>query len=150
MPAAISRASGIAAHAVITISVGRSGATIAHYPKPYVALMDGIVMGGVGESARGSHRIVTERALAAMPEVSIGFLPDVGGTWILSRASGWPGEFLAMTATRMGPANAIRAGFADHFIPADAIGDLVPALTGNDIDALEGPGREPPPGILGR
>ncbi len=124
-------------------------AMTAHYPKPYVALMDGIVMGGgVGVSAHGSHRIVTERTLVAMPEVSIGFLPDVGGNWILSRAPGRLGEYLAMTATRLGPADAIRAGFADHFIPADAIGDLVPALAGNGIDSLGGFGREPPAGVL--
>lgn len=127
----------------------RLDALIAHYPKPYVALMDGIVMGGgVGVSAHGSHRIVTERTLVAMPEVSIGFLPDVGGTRILSRAPGRLGEYLAMTATRLGPGDAIRAGFADHFVPADAIGDLVPALAGNGIDALGGFGREPPAGVL--
>ncbi|MFE3287601.1 enoyl-CoA hydratase/isomerase family protein, partial [Streptomyces sp. NPDC059233] len=67
----------------------RLNAHIARYPKPYVALMDGIVMGGgVGVSAHGSVRVVTERSRVAMPETGIGFVPDVGGTWLLGRAPG--------------------------------------------------------------
>ncbi len=129
----------------------RLDAMIARYPKSCVALMDGIVMGGgVGVSAHGSHRVVTERSVVAMPEVSIGFLPDVGGTWILARAPGRLGEYLAMTAQRMGPADAIHAGFADGFIPAGDIGDAARVLTAGGPAALREMFREPPPGNLAR
>lgn len=107
----------------------RLNAYIARYPKPYIALMDGIVMGGgVGLSAHGSNRIVTERSMIAMPECSIGLIPDVGGTFILSRAPGRLGEFLGLTSTRMGAADAILAGFADSFVPAERLSDLTMAL----------------------
>ena len=76
----------------------RLNARIARYPKPYVALMDGIVMGGgVGVSAHGSVRVVTERSRVAMPETGIGFVPDVGGTYLLGRAPGELGTPLALT-----------------------------------------------------
>jgi len=115
----------------------RLNAKIARYPKPYVALMRGIVMGGgVGLSAHGSHRIVTESSLVAMPEVSIGFLPDVGGTWLLSRAPGHLGEYLGLTAARMGPADAIHAGFADAFIPEARLGDAVALLCERPVGDL--------------
>ena len=69
---------------------------IANYPKPYVALMDGICIGGgVGIAAHGSHRIVTERSIVAMPETLIGFIPDVGGSWLLAHAPGHAGEYMA-------------------------------------------------------
>jgi enoyl-CoA hydratase len=107
----------------------RLNALINAYPKPYVAIMDGIVMGGgVGISAHGSHRIVTERTSVTMPEASIGFLPDVGGTWLLSRAPGRSGFYLGLTATRMSPGDAIHAGFADSFVPKERLADLVRAL----------------------
>ena len=122
---------------------------IARYPKPFVALMDGIVMGGgVGVSAHGSHRIVTERTVVAMPEVSIGFLPDVGGTWILSRAPGRLGEYLAMTATRLGPADAIAAGFADRFMTSDRLPELVGRLETEGTACVDGLAGEPPGGLL--
>lgn len=122
---------------------------IARYPKPFVALMDGIVMGGgVGVSAHGSHRIVTERSVVAMPEVSIGFLPDVGGTWILSRAPGRLGEYLAMTATRLGPADAIVAGFADRFMASDRLPELVRRLETDGTDSVDRLAAEPPGGLL--
>lgn len=98
----------------------RLNAKIVAYPKPYVALMDGIVMGGgVGISAHGSHRIVTERTMLAMPECAIGLVPDVGGTHILARAPGFLGEYLGLTGTRLGAADAILAGFADMFIASE-------------------------------
>jgi len=123
---------------------------VARYPKPFVALMDGIVMGGgVGVSAHGSHRIVTERSVVAMPEVSIGFLPDVGGTWILSRAPGRLGEYLAMTATRLGPADAIDAGFADRFMPSGALRETVRRLETHGTSAVDCLARTPPAGVLG-
>ena len=122
---------------------------IARYPKPFVALMDGIVMGGgVGVSAHGSHRIVTERTVVAMPEVSIGFLPDVGGTWILSRAPGRLGEYLAMTATRLGPADAIDAGFADRFMSSDCLPELARRLTTRGTGAIDCLAGTPPAGVL--
>lgn len=107
----------------------RVNAKIANYPKPYAALMDGIVMGGgIGVSGHGSHRIVTERTMAAMPECGIGLVPDVGGTWLLSRAPGRAGEYLGLTGARMSAADAIHAGFADAFVPSDVLGDLAAKL----------------------
>jgi enoyl-CoA hydratase/carnithine racemase len=124
---------------------------IRFYPKPYVALIDGIDMGGgVGVSSHGSHRIVTGNSLIAMPEVSIGFIPDVGGTWLLSRAPGETGRFLGMTASRMKAADAIFAGFADHMTSREAIPQIVEALvSGNNPDEVCGEhARRPEPGVL--
>lgn len=107
----------------------RLNATIARYPKPYVALMDGFCFGGgVGLSAHGSQRIVTERSAIGMPETAIGFVPDVGGSWLLARAPGHAGEYMAATAYRMSAADAIHAGFADAMIIAQDIPALVAAL----------------------
>ena len=98
----------------------RLNALIARYPKPYIALMQGFTMGGgVGISCHGSHRIVGETSQIAMPECGIGLVPDVGGSYILSRAPGFLGEYLGLTADRMGPKDAIEVGFADYFIPQD-------------------------------
>lgn len=105
-------------------------AAIASYPKPYVALMDGIVMGGgVGVSAHGSHRIVTERTSIAMPETAIGLIPDVGGTFLLSRSPDDLGVYLGLTGTAMGASDAIHAGFADHFVKTEQVEDLISELT---------------------
>ncbi|MFE0151564.1 enoyl-CoA hydratase/isomerase family protein [Nonomuraea sp. NPDC059007] len=94
-------------------------ARIARYGKPYVALMDGLVMGGgVGVSAHGSVRVVTERTRLAMPETGIGLIPDVGGTFLLSRAPGDIGLHLALTGTTIGAGDAIACGLADHFVPS--------------------------------
>ncbi|AYJ50677.1 enoyl-CoA hydratase/isomerase family protein [Rhodococcus sp. P1Y] len=94
-------------------------AAIARFPKPYVAIMDGVVMGGgVGLSAHANTRIVTERSKIAMPEVGIGFIPDVGGTYLLSRAPGELGTHLGLTTARMDAGDAIAAGFADHYMPS--------------------------------
>ena len=83
-------------------------ARISTYPKPYVALMDGIVLGGgVGISAHARHRVVTERTKLGMPETGIGFIPDVGGTYLLSRAPGELGTHAALTATMMTGADAL-------------------------------------------
>ncbi|MFE1874199.1 enoyl-CoA hydratase/isomerase family protein [Streptomyces sp. NPDC059496] len=107
----------------------RLNARIARYPKPYVALMDGITMGGgVGVSAHGSVRIVTERSRVAMPETGIGFVPDVGGTYLLGRAPGELGTHLALTGTPVGAADALLCGLADHFVPADRLPELTAAL----------------------
>src|SRR6185312_15877390 len=104
-------------------------AAIARYPKPIVALMDGIVMGGgVGLSAHASYRLVTERSLVAMPEVGIGFVPDVGGTYLLARAPGELGTHAALTASRLGPSDAILCGLADRFIESGRLASVPEAL----------------------
>ncbi|GAB2702219.1 enoyl-CoA hydratase/isomerase family protein [Nocardia thraciensis] len=104
-------------------------AYISRYPKPYVVVMDGIVMGGgVGLSGHGSHRIVTERSKVGMPETGIGFIPDVGGTYLLSRTPGEIGAHVALTTARMSAGDAIAAGFADYFVPSDQIPALLEAL----------------------
>ncbi len=96
----------------------RMNLLLAGYPKPIVSFMHGFVMGGgVGYGCHVAHRIVGESTQMAMPECGIGLIPDVGGTWLLSRAPGQTGVYLALTAARMGPGDAIHAGFADHFIP---------------------------------
>ena len=100
-------------------------ARIARYPKPIVAVMHGVTMGGgIGLGAHASHRIVTERSVLAMPEVKIGFAPDVGGTFLLSRAPGALGLHLALTGGRAGPADAILCGLADRHVPSDRLHDL--------------------------
>ncbi|MDX5453276.1 MAG: enoyl-CoA hydratase/isomerase family protein [Rhodococcus sp. (in: high G+C Gram-positive bacteria)] len=110
-------------------------AAIGRYPKPYIAIMDGIVMGGgVGISAHGNVRIVTERSTIAMPEVGIGFVPDVGGTRLLSRAPGELGTHLALTTGRMKAGDAIALGFADHFVPSEALDKFVAALESGTVD----------------
>ena len=102
---------------------------IRHYPKPVVALMDGIVLGGgVGLTGHGSHRIVTERALIAMPECAIGLVPDVGASLILATAPGRLGEYLGLTGFRLGAADAILAGFADVAVASDRLPELVARL----------------------
>jgi len=88
------------------------------YPKPVVSFLNGFVMGGgVGYGCHIRHRIVGESTQMAMPECGIGLIPDVGGTWLLARAPGQMGLYLALTAARMGPGDAIHAGFADAFVP---------------------------------
>ena len=104
-------------------------ALIDGYPKPYVAFMDGVVLGGgVGVSAHGSFRVVTERTRLGMPETGIGFVPDVGGTFLLSRAPGELGTHLALTAGSVTGADAIALGLADHFVTSDRLADLAVAL----------------------
>jgi enoyl-CoA hydratase len=102
---------------------------IARYPKPVIALMDGVVMGGgVGLSAHASHRIVTERSSVAMPEVAIGYFPDVGACFVLARAPGFTGTYLALTGARAAAADAIYCGLADLHIPAARLSELPAAL----------------------
>ncbi|MEV6360772.1 enoyl-CoA hydratase/isomerase family protein [Nocardia asteroides] len=121
-------------------------ALIGGYAKPYVVIMDGIVMGGgVGLSGHGSHRIVTERSRIGMPEVGIGFVPDVGGTYLLSRAPGELGTHVALTTARMSAGDAIAAGFADHYVPSAALPDLLDALRTTDVDAAIARVAEPAP-----
>jgi enoyl-CoA hydratase len=105
--------------------------TISRYPKPYVALMDGIVMGGgVGIAAHGKHRVVTERTRLAMPETGIGYFPDVGATWLLPRAPGETGTWMGLTGLEISAADAIHAGLADACLPSEKLGALLEALGG--------------------
>jgi enoyl-CoA hydratase/carnithine racemase len=107
----------------------RLNAKIANLAIPYVAVMDGITMGGgVGISVHGSDRIVTERSMIAMPECGIGLVPDVGGSMTLSRAPGHLGEFLAMTGYRMGPGDAVLAGFGDVQVASSDLPALITRL----------------------
>jgi enoyl-CoA hydratase len=116
----------------------RLNAKIARLPKPYVVLAQGFVMGGgVGIFSHGSHRVVTDSTRVAMPECGIGLVPDVGGSWLLARAPGFLGEFLGLTGTRMGPADALLAGFADAHVPLEGLPGLVRALLANpDPDSV--------------
>src|SRR5438477_3862735 len=105
-------------------------ARIAKFAKPYVAFMDGIVMGGgVGLSAHGRHRVVTERTKLAMPEVGLGFFPDVGGTWLLSRSPGEIGIYFGLTGQTMNGPDAIYARFADAVVPSAKLASLREELT---------------------
>jgi enoyl-CoA hydratase len=128
----------------------RLNARIARFPKPIVAIMDGIVMGGgVGISAHASHRVVTERSMVAMPEVGIGFAPDVGGTWLLARAPGEVGTHLALTAGRVGAADAIYCGLADHHILSSELDRLVRGLRWDDApEVIAGLASTPAEGRL--
>ena len=102
---------------------------IAEYPKPVVAVADGITMGGgIGLAGHAAIRIVTERSRLAMPETRIGFTPDVGGTYLLGRAPGRLGEFLGLTGGTMSAADAVYAGFADHYVPSQHLEELREAL----------------------
>ncbi|KIC42607.1 enoyl-CoA hydratase [Ruegeria sp. ANG-R] len=112
----------------------RLNALIFEYPKPVISFLQGFTMGGgVGVGCHGSHRVVGESSKIAMPECSIGLVPDVGGSLMLALAPGRLGEYLGTTGYRMGPGDAIHAGFADHFIPQDRWPEL--------IDLLEASGR---------
>lgn len=127
-------------------------AQIGRFAKPYVALMDGIVMGGgVGVSAHGNVRVVTDTTKMAMPEVGIGFVPDVGGQLILSRAPGRLGYHAALTGANFDGADAIAMGFADHYVPHDRLADFKSAIVADGIDAaLAAHATEPPPSNLVR
>ncbi|GAA4158077.1 enoyl-CoA hydratase/isomerase family protein [Gryllotalpicola daejeonensis] len=124
---------------------------IANYPKPFVAVMDGVTLGGgVGLSAHAAIRVVTERSKVGMPETSIGYIPDVGGTWLLAHAPGELGTYLGLTASTIGAADAILAGFADHYVPSERLSALIEDLETGDADAAVTRHAEtPPPGTLG-
>jgi enoyl-CoA hydratase len=110
----------------------RLNLAIKTYPKPYLSLIDGIVMGGgVGISLHGGYRIAGERYLFAMPEVGIGFFPDVGATFALPRLPHGAGIWLALTGDRVGPAGALGFGLATHAVPSARFAELAHALTGH-------------------
>jgi len=108
---------------------------IATYPKPYIALIDGICMGGgIGVSVHAPYRVATERAAFAMPETAIGFFPDIGATFFLPRLPGELGTYLGLTGLRMQGGDAVHAGLATHFVPRENLAALSRAL------AADGPG----------
>lgn len=127
---------------------------IARYPKPIIAVMDGLVMGGgVGLSTHASHRVVTERSAVAMPEVGIGYFPDVGASFLLARSPGCSGTYIALTGDRIGAADAIYCGLADIHIAAARLPELAAALadcrSAEDVQArLNAVSAAPPPGRL--
>jgi enoyl-CoA hydratase/carnithine racemase len=103
----------------------RMNAALKAFPKPVLAIMDGVTMGGgVGLSVHGSHRIATERTLFAMPETGIGLFPDVGGGWFLPRLSGYLGTWLALTGARLKGADVAAARIATHFLPSELVTNL--------------------------
>ena len=109
------------------------------YPKPVIAVMDGITMGGgVGLSAPARYRLATERTTFAMPETGIGLFPDVGGGWFLPRLPGRIGLWLALTGARIKAADCLHAGLATHHVPSERLPELKAALAENpsDIEAL--------------
>ena len=110
---------------------------ISSYPKPYIALIDGICMGGgIGVSVHGPYRVATEHAMFAMPETAIGFFPDIGGTFFLPRLPGQLGVYLGLTGLRTTGADAVHAGFATHFVSRAQLPALSAALAENGASAL--------------
>jgi enoyl-CoA hydratase len=129
----------------------RLNALIKRYPKPYISLIDGIVMGGgVGVSLHGSHRVAGERYLFAMPEVGIGFFPDVGATYALPRLPGETGMYIALTGERIRRADAVMLGLATHAMDSSRIGAAKDALIGGAPveDALKATAVDPGPAPL--
>ncbi|UQX10472.1 enoyl-CoA hydratase/isomerase family protein [Candidatus Mycobacterium methanotrophicum] len=125
-------------------------AQIGRFGKPYVSLMDGIVMGGgVGVGAHANTRVVTDRSKMAMPEVGIGFIPDVGGAYLLSRAPGSLGLHAALTGAPFSGTDAIALGFADHFVPHDKLDALRQVIVAEGVErAVAAHAVEPPPSNL--
>jgi enoyl-CoA hydratase len=126
------------------------------FPKPYLALINGVAMGGgLGLSIHGSHRVVSENVRIAMPETVLGLFPDVGGTWFLNRCPGSIGRYLALIGPHIGAADALTAGLATHHVRLDAFPrlteDLAAAgrLDAATVDSILGDhSRAPQPGTL--
>ncbi len=107
---------------------------IYHYPKPYIALLDGITMGGgVGISIHGNYRVATERFTFAMPETSIGFFPDVGGSYFLPRCPGETGIYLGLTGTSVKTPDAVYLGLINHFVSTEKMPELIDTLATNNL-----------------
>jgi enoyl-CoA hydratase len=110
---------------------------IESYPKPYVALIDGICMGGgIGVSIYGAYRVASEHAMFAMPETAIGFFPDIGATFFLPRLPGMLGTYLGLTGARVQGSDAVHAGFATQFTPRADFAALAEELARDGIAAL--------------
>jgi enoyl-CoA hydratase/carnithine racemase len=106
------------------------------YPKPILVWADGIVMGGgMGLMAGASHRVVTERSRLAMPEISIGLFPDVGGSWLLAKAPGRTGVFLGLTGAQIGASDSILAGMADHALPSGCFDSVIAGIKAGNWQA---------------
>jgi enoyl-CoA hydratase len=120
-------------------------ARIKRYRKPYVALIDGIVMGGgVGVSVHGSHRVAGDRFAFAMPEIGIGFFPDIGATWFLPRLPGELGTYCALTGERIAAGDGVAAGIATHRVASARFPELIEALcSAVPVDALLGAFAQP-------
>ena len=111
---------------------------IAGYPKPYIAIMHGITMGGgVGVSVHGSHRVVTETTKLGMPETGIGLFPDIGGTYLLAQTPGEIGMYMGLTGLPIGPGAALAYGLADIFVPQEKVEELISALEADGTKAVE-------------
>jgi enoyl-CoA hydratase/carnithine racemase len=123
----------------------RLNATIKHFRKPYVALIDGIVMGGgVGVAIHGSHRVAGDGFGFAMPEVGVGFFPDIGATWFLPRLPGEIGTYCALTGDRLNASDATALGLATHRVPSARLPDVLDGLCGAvPVDALLAAFSEP-------
>jgi len=112
----------------------RMNAAIKQFPKPFLALMDGVTMGGgVGVSVHGTHRVATERTVFAMPETGIGLFPDVGGGWFLPRLPGELGTWLALTGARLKGSDVAAARVATHYLPSELLANLRSQLAGADF-----------------
>ncbi len=120
---------------------------IAECRKPFVALVDGVCMGGgIGLAVHGSHRIASERAMFAMPETAIALFPDVGTSYLLPRLPGWLGLYMGLTGARMVGADAVHAGLATHFVPSEKFSDLAAAIVRDGVAVIAG-FAEPLPGF---
>jgi len=122
---------------------------IARYPKPYIALIDGLCMGGgMGLSMHGSLRVVSEHAKLAMPECQIGLFTDVGASFVLPRLRGAFGTYLGLTGRRVGPGDSCWLGLATHYVPRASLAGLADALAAGGLGALSERAETPPPGDL--
>ncbi|HEV7264342.1 MAG TPA: enoyl-CoA hydratase/isomerase family protein [Falsiroseomonas sp.] len=123
---------------------------IAEFPKPWISLIDGVCMGGgIGVSVHGSHRVVSEHAMLAMPETAIALFPDVGTSFVLPRLPGALGSWLALTGARLKGAEAVEAGLATHFVPRAGLPALRAALLEGDAQVVDRFAQPVSPGAVG-
>jgi len=119
---------------------------IADYPKPFVALIDGLCLGGgIGISVHGSHRIATEHAAFAMPETAIALFPDIGATYFLPRLPGQLGMYQALTGARFAGADAVHAGLATHFVKREHLAAISAAIARDGVGVVAGFAEALPP-----
>lgn len=119
---------------------------VATYPKPYVALVDGICMGGgIGVSVHGTYRVASEAAVFAIPEAAIGFFPDIGASYLLPRLRGAIGTWMGLTGARLGGADAVWAGLATHFVPHARLAGLADAIATDGLAVLAFAADRPSP-----